>query len=58
MRAWLASLFGRRTGDPDARTGWLIIVGSIPIVVLGLALQDGTITAGLFIGYRREAAAR
>lgn len=38
--AWLASLGGRRKGDPDARMGWLIIVGSIPIVVLGLLFQD------------------
>ena len=29
-----------RRGDPDARMGWLIIVGSIPIVVLGLLFQD------------------
>jgi undecaprenyl-diphosphatase len=119
--AWLLSLLGRRKGDPDARMGWLIIIGSIPIVVLGLIFQDkiettfrdlrivaiamvafslilywadrvgvkkgelrdltvgdgilfglaqslalipgvsrsgGTITAGLFIGYTREAAAR
>src|SRR5919202_4929584 len=40
VRAWLASLVGRRRGDPDARLGWLIIIGSIPIVVLGLLLQD------------------
>jgi undecaprenyl-diphosphatase len=40
ITAWLASLGGRRRGDPDARMGWLIIVGSIPIVVLGLLLQD------------------
>ncbi|MFD1713322.1 undecaprenyl-diphosphate phosphatase [Amnibacterium flavum] len=26
--------------DPDARMGWLIIVGSVPIVVLGLLFQD------------------
>jgi undecaprenyl-diphosphatase len=38
--AWLGSLAGRRKGDPDARMGWLIIVGSIPIVVLGLLFQD------------------
>ena len=41
--AWLRSLRGRRDGaplDPDARMGWLIIVGSIPIVVLGLLFQD------------------
>src|SRR5919112_596517 len=91
--AWVGSLTGRRKGDPDARMGWLIIVGSIPIVVLGLLFQDdiektrelddltvphgigfgfaqamalipgvsrsgGTITAGLFLGYSRAAAAR
>jgi undecaprenyl-diphosphatase len=38
--AWLGSLAGRRTGDPEARMGWLIIVGSLPIVVLGLLFQD------------------
>ena len=38
--AWLGSLAGRRRGDPDARMGWLIIVGSLPIVVLGLLFQD------------------
>src|SRR5918993_434702 len=38
--AWLGSLAGGRKGDPDARMGWLIIVGSIPIVVLGLLFQD------------------
>jgi undecaprenyl-diphosphatase len=38
--AWLGSLRGGRKGDPDARMGWLIIVGSVPIVVLGLAFQD------------------
>lgn len=26
--------------DPNARMGWLIIVGSVPIVLLGLLLQD------------------
>ncbi len=38
--AWLGSLAGRRKADPDARMGWLIIVGSLPIVVLGLLFQD------------------
>jgi undecaprenyl-diphosphatase len=119
--AWLGSLVGRRKGDPDARMGWMIIVGTIPIVILGLIFQNriettfrdlrieaialvafslilfwadqvgvkrgrlsdltvgdgilfglaqslalipgvsrsgGTISAGLFIGYTREAAAR
>ncbi|WP_086838438.1 undecaprenyl-diphosphate phosphatase [Amycolatopsis kentuckyensis] len=41
LRAWFFSIYRpewRR--DPDARLGWLIIVGSMPIVVLGLLLQD------------------
>ena len=39
--AWVSSLFrSERRGDLDARMGWLIIVGSIPIVVLGLLFQD------------------
>lgn len=38
---WCRSLIGRvPRNDPDARMGWLIIVGSIPIVVLGLLFQD------------------
>ncbi|MCU1605651.1 MAG: uppP [Modestobacter sp.] len=38
--AWCSALVHReRRSDPDARMGWLIIVGSIPIVVLGLLLQ-------------------
>ncbi|WP_374312226.1 undecaprenyl-diphosphate phosphatase [Microbacterium sp.] len=38
---WFRSLAGRiPRNDPDARMGWLIIVGSIPIVVLGLLFQD------------------
>ncbi|MDC4233359.1 undecaprenyl-diphosphate phosphatase [Actinomyces sp. B33] len=28
------------SSDPDARMGWMIIVGSIPIAVLGLLLED------------------
>ncbi len=41
VTTWLRSLRDRRLrSDPDARMGWLIIVGSIPIVVLGLLLQD------------------
>lgn len=38
---WFRSLAGSvPRNDPDARMGWLIIVGSIPIVVLGLLFQD------------------
>ncbi|AND16440.1 undecaprenyl-diphosphate phosphatase [Rathayibacter tritici] len=122
VSGWARSLIGRvpRT-DPEARMGWLIILGSLPIIVLGLVFQDaiettlrslwvvattlilfgillgvadavgakkrrlrdlgvrdglifggaqalalipgvsrsgGTITAGLFLGYERKAAAR
>lgn len=120
--AWFKSLRGTiPRNDHDARMGWFIILGSIPIVVLGLIFQNqiettlrslwivaftliffgillgaadrlgrkqiplnklswphaliyglaqatalipgvsrsgGTITAGLFMGYKREAAAR
>jgi undecaprenyl-diphosphatase UppP len=39
--AWVRALVDRsKRSDPDARTGWLIIIGSIPIVVLGLLFQD------------------
>lgn len=38
---WFRSLVGRAPrNDPDARMGWLIIIGSIPIVILGLLFQD------------------
>jgi undecaprenyl-diphosphatase len=39
--AWLRSLWQPRwRGHPDARMGWFVILGSIPIVVLGIALKD------------------
>jgi undecaprenyl-diphosphatase len=39
--AWFFSLYRKDwRADPDARMGWLIIVGSVPIVVLGLLFQD------------------
>ena len=41
VRAWVRALGDRSLrSDPDARMGWLIIVGSLPIVVLGLLFQD------------------
>ncbi|MTD58782.1 undecaprenyl-diphosphate phosphatase [Amycolatopsis pithecellobii] len=41
LRAWFLSIFTSRwRSDPDARMGWLVIIGSIPIVVLGLLFQD------------------
>ncbi|MGH9059402.1 MAG: undecaprenyl-diphosphate phosphatase, partial [Acidimicrobiales bacterium] len=41
LRAWFFSIYRKDwRQDPDARLGWLIIVGSLPIVVLGLLLQN------------------
>lgn len=38
---WFRSLTGKLPrNDPDAKMGWLIIIGSVPIVVLGLLFQD------------------
>lgn len=58
--AWLRSL-GRPQGpvDPDARLGWLVIWGSLPIAVLGLLFQDAIetylrnlyLTAAMLIGF-------
>lgn len=40
-RAWLASLLeGGGRGSPDARMGWLIIIGTLPIGILGLSFKD------------------
>ena len=40
--AWLRSVLARERApqDPDARMGWYIILGTIPIAVLGLAFKD------------------
>ncbi|GAU69721.1 undecaprenyl-diphosphatase [Streptomyces sp. NBRC 110611] len=41
ISAWTRSLVNRELRrDHDARMGWLVIVGSIPIGVLGLTLKD------------------
>jgi undecaprenyl-diphosphatase len=41
LRNWAGSLVGRvPRDDPEARMGWLVIIGSIPIVVLGVLFQD------------------
>ncbi|HET7328936.1 MAG TPA: undecaprenyl-diphosphate phosphatase [Nocardioidaceae bacterium] len=38
---WVRALFRPELrGETDARMGWFIIVGSVPIVVLGITLQD------------------
>lgn len=41
IKQWFGALRGKvPKGDPDARMGWWIIIGSVPIVVLGVLLQD------------------
>lgn len=41
VSAWCRALVGKiPRNDPDARMGWLIIIGSLPIVILGLFFQD------------------
>ncbi len=41
IKYWCLALVGKHPrNDPDVRIGWLVIVGSIPIVVLGLVFQD------------------
>lgn len=43
---WFRSLVGSvPRDDPDARMGWLVIVGSIPIGLLGLLFQDAIDTS-------------
>ncbi len=38
---WWQSLFGKvPRNDPDARMGWLVIIGSIPIVLVGYFAQE------------------
>lgn len=38
---WLAGVFDvRKRGTPDYRFGWAIIVGSLPIAVIGLVFRD------------------
>ncbi|WP_295048030.1 undecaprenyl-diphosphate phosphatase [uncultured Paracoccus sp.] len=59
--AWLSRVVARRPGaDPaDVRMGWLIIVGSLPIIILGLLFKDQIetglrnlyITAAALIGF-------
>lgn len=57
---WAQSLVGRiSASDPDARMGWLVILGSIPIGVLGLLFEDAIdtvlrnlwVTAAMLIGF-------
>jgi undecaprenyl-diphosphatase len=39
-RAWMASLLNRsRRGELDARLGWYLILGTVPIVIFGVAFS-------------------
>ncbi|MEU8547996.1 undecaprenyl-diphosphate phosphatase [Streptomyces roseoverticillatus] len=73
VTAWFRSLYDRRARhDADARTGWLVIVGSVPIGVLGLLLKDAIegpfrdlrliattlVVMGVVLGYADRRAAR
>jgi undecaprenyl-diphosphatase len=41
LRRWTGSLLGRvPRSDPDALLGWWVILGTVPISVLGLLFQD------------------
>lgn len=60
MKHWTLALVGRLPrDDPEARMGWLVILGSIPIVVLGVLFQDAIdsalrnlwITAAMLAGF-------
>jgi undecaprenyl-diphosphatase len=60
IRSWAGSLVGRAPRNiPETRMGWLVIIGSIPIVVLGLLFQDAIdttfrnlwITAAMLAGF-------
>jgi undecaprenyl-diphosphatase len=60
VKAWAGSLVGRVSRrNEDARMGWLIIIGSLPIVILGVLFQNEIettlrslwIVAGTLIGF-------
>jgi undecaprenyl-diphosphatase len=40
VRAWFAGLFNSAARDADYRLGWYVIIGTIPIGVLGLLFKD------------------
>ena len=59
-KAWLSAVFRRKDYDVTAaRLGWLVIIGTIPIVVLGLSFKDAIetnlrnlyITAAMLIAF-------
>jgi undecaprenyl-diphosphatase len=41
IRNWCLALIGKiPRDDPEARMGWLVIIGSIPIILLGIVFKD------------------
>ncbi len=41
IKAWFGQILGKvPRNDPDARMGWLIILGTLPIGILGLLFKD------------------
>ena len=40
ISAWITSLKNKNSRNQDSRMGWLIIVGTLPIVILGYVAQD------------------
>jgi undecaprenyl-diphosphatase len=40
VKAWFAGLFNAGARDADYRLGWFVIIGTIPIGVLGLLFKD------------------
>lgn len=40
VSAWFASLINKNLRNQESRMGWLIIVGSLPIVIIGYLAQD------------------
>src|SRR5690349_24806499 len=40
IKAWLRGLFNAEARDVDYRLGWYVIIGTIPIGVLGLLFKD------------------
>ena len=40
ISAWFVSLTNKNARNQDSKMGWLIIVGSVPIVVIGYLAQD------------------
>jgi undecaprenyl-diphosphatase len=46
VRAWMLSLYlPQWRKDPDARMGWYVLIGTLPIGILGFTLQDRIETA-------------